>query len=59
MLVSLRRFVDVLIDGDMRADRGTERVVLDMNVINAMGASPFADTVEGHLIAAQKYRELP
>ena len=58
VLTSLRRPVDVMIEGDMYADRCTQPKALDMKIDNAIGVSHFVNTLEGSLVVAQKYREI-
>ena len=61
VLVDLRRPADVLIDGVgngvAAAGRGTERIALDVKVINALGQGHITDTLDGPLQAAAKYRD--
>ena len=57
VFVDLGRPADVLIDGRMGSNRGTERVALDVKVINALGANHFDELLQGSQTAAANYRE--
>ena len=56
VFVDLSRPADIMVE-DLGAAHGMERVALDIKVINALGAGHFADTLQGPLVAAEKYRE--
>lgn len=57
MFVDVARPADVMVDDMDATSRGHERVALDIKVINALGAGHYQDTLEGSLVAAEKYRE--
>ena len=57
VFVDLCRPADVMVDGMDATGRGHERVALDIRIINALGAGHYQDTLEGPLVAAEKYRE--
>ena len=57
VLVSLRRPADVLVDDFSVGERSTERMALDIKVINALGPTHFNETLGGALAAAAKYRD--
>ena len=46
-----------MIDGRIDANQGTERVALDVKVINAVGANHFDETLQGPQVAASNYRD--
>ena len=57
VFLDLSRPADVMVEGLDPGGRGTDRVALDIKVINALGAGHYQDTLEGPLVAAEKYRE--
>ncbi len=46
-----------MVDGLNAAEWGTDRVALDIRVINALGAGHLNETLGGPLVAAAAYRE--
>ena len=57
VFVDLSRPADVMVDGLGSAIRSVERLALDIKVINSLGVGHYADTLEGPLVAAGKYRD--
>jgi hypothetical protein len=57
VFVSLSRPADVMVDDFRVGERSTDRVALDIKVINALGAGHFNETLRGPLVAAAAYRE--
>ena len=57
VFVDLSRPADVMVDGLGSASRSVERLALDIKVINSLGVGHYADTLEGPLVAAGKYRD--
>eukprot|EP00973_Karenia_brevis_P021418 2943942-Karenia_brevis.AAC.1 len=57
VFVDLSRPADIMIDDAQATSRGTERVALDVKIINALGPSHLQETLGGSLVAAANYRE--
>ena len=57
VFVDLCRPADIMIDGMESSRRGSERLALDVKIINALGSGHYLDTLEGSLNAAVKYRD--
>ena len=57
VFIDLSRPADVMVDEMDGLSRGSERLALDVKVINALGSGHYQDTLEGPLVAAEKYRE--
>ena len=58
VFVDPSRPADVMIDDDMSASQGPERIAIDVEVINALGSNDYQETLSGPLVAAANYREL-
>ena len=57
VFVDLCRPADIMIDGSTAATTVPERLALDVKVINSLGQGHFQDTLQGPLVAAEKYRD--